>query len=120
MVSKSRRPVAALAGNFTRLLWHDMSLRGRTFKVLFLATILGMFLSGFCFGSCLELIAWARIAGYFDAPVGYKHTPLVGASAKGASALFPSFLALVMFWLFLWLLLQFFDRDQRKKKTHER
>ena len=73
-----------------------MSLRGRPFKVLFLATILGMLFSGFCFGGCLELIAWVRMAEYFDAPVGFKHTPFVGISAVGASALGPSFAALVM------------------------
>jgi hypothetical protein len=97
-----------------------MSLRGRPFKVLFLATILGMLFSGFCFGGCLELIAWVRMAEYFDAPVGFKHTPFVGISAVGASALGPSFAALVMFWLFFWALLHFFDKHPEGGESHER
>jgi len=87
-----------------------MSLRGRPFKVAALAGILGMIFSGFCFGSCLTLVAWVRIPEFFDAPVGFKHTPLLGISAMAASALGPSFAALVSFWLLFWALLHFFDR----------
>jgi len=79
------------------------SSRGRLFKIATVAGILGMFLSGFCFGSCLVLVARIRIPEFFDTPLGFKRTPLVGISAVADSALYPSLAALALFWLFFGL-----------------
>ena len=92
------------------------SSRGRLFKIATVAGILGMFLSGFCFGSCLVLVARIRIPEFFDTPLGFKRTPLVGISAVADSALYPPLAALALFWLFFWALLHFFEGhpDQRQ------
>lgn len=88
------------------------SSRGRLFKIAAIAGILGMFLSGFCFGSCLVLVGWVRIPEFFETPIGFKRTPLGGISAVADSALYPSLVALAFFWLCFWALLQFFERYQ--------
>jgi hypothetical protein len=89
---------------------------GRLFKVVALAAILGVFFSGLLVGSCLALVAWVRVPELFHAPVGFKHTPLVGISAVADSALGPLFMALVLFWLPFWALLHFFPHAPGRRR----
>jgi hypothetical protein len=86
------------------------SSRGRLFMVASRTGILGMILSGICLGSCLVLIGGIRIPEFFDPPLGFKRTPLVGIAAVAESALRPALAALIFFWFYFSALLYFFRR----------